>query len=273
MFGSKLINTYSGAGAGCYNMASATYSGNMFTYNLPTGETEGRGIAFNPEGTIMLINGRDTDLIYEFNLSTAYNVSTAVYSGNSINNQTSYNIPNGMGGFSPDGLKLFGTYPTGIIVYNFTNPYDITSFTNTNGSSGITEVPNIQDIAISTDGTMFFLIDGTQDAWKVYSYNMTTAWDITTRIFIGTYSIGYYPTSINFNGDGTLMIIGNFDSNTSFYVYNLSTGWDISTATYSYAKIITEGWNSQDVAFLSNGTKFYNLCGYYKEIYEYDLTC
>ena len=47
---------------------------------LPAAETAPHGITFNDTGTIMYMIGTTVDAIYQYTLSTAYNVSTATYS-------------------------------------------------------------------------------------------------------------------------------------------------------------------------------------------------
>jgi DNA-binding beta-propeller fold protein YncE len=40
-----------------------------------------RGVTLSPDGTVMIVTDNDTDSVYQYNLSTAFDISTASYSG------------------------------------------------------------------------------------------------------------------------------------------------------------------------------------------------
>ena len=63
--------------ATAYDVSSATYAGNAERYNVGSQEASARSIAFNNDGTKMFITGSASDIIHEYTLSTAYDVSTS----------------------------------------------------------------------------------------------------------------------------------------------------------------------------------------------------
>ena len=86
-----------------------TISGASFVDSYTIGEdTEPRGIAFSNDGKRMFITGVTNDKVYQYNLTTAFDVSTASYSNNSIDLGT---VANGSQGdpraivFNNDGTK------------------------------------------------------------------------------------------------------------------------------------------------------------------------
>ena len=52
---------------------------------------------FNPSGTKMYVAGQDSDYVYQWNLSTAWDLSTASYTG-SLNVQASNRVAGGFNG-------------------------------------------------------------------------------------------------------------------------------------------------------------------------------
>ena len=73
-------------------------------------DTDPRGIAFSNDGKRMFITGIQNDTVYQYNLTTAFDVSTASYSNNSIDLGT---VSNGSQTdpraiiFNNDGTKMF----------------------------------------------------------------------------------------------------------------------------------------------------------------------
>ena len=62
----------------------STAGGIVDSVNVQVQDTDSRGFAFNSDGTKMFTVGRQNDAVYEYDLSPAFDVSTAVYSGNSF---------------------------------------------------------------------------------------------------------------------------------------------------------------------------------------------
>jgi DNA-binding beta-propeller fold protein YncE len=68
-------------------------------------DTQPEGIAFNTDGTKMFVVGNTGDDVNEYDLSTAFDISTAVYSQNfSVAAQDI--DPSGVA-FNTDGTKMF----------------------------------------------------------------------------------------------------------------------------------------------------------------------
>ena len=77
--------------------------------------------------------------------------------------------------------------------------------------------------------------NNTGDEYTIYSYNLTTAWDLNTASYTGDSFKPRYktqtPTGIEFSPDGKKLIVSSnyFDS---IYQFELSIPWDITTAIY-----------------------------------------
>ena len=72
------------------------------------------GMAFSNDGAKMFVVGRDTDDIYEYTLTTPFNVTTATFDNVTFSVLEQDEAPRGMA-FSNDGAKMFviGTAGTG----------------------------------------------------------------------------------------------------------------------------------------------------------------
>ena len=107
-------------------MVTEVDSDQAYSFLDGSGGTLGlNGIAFNPDGTKMFVSagecfklnphdaGDGDDFINEYNLPTPFDISTAVYAGDSARCDLTGTIRGNIGDmvFSSDGLKIF-TVPT-----------------------------------------------------------------------------------------------------------------------------------------------------------------
>ena len=175
-------------------------------------------IAFNPSGTKMFVVGMSQNKIYEFDLTTGFDVSTA--SKNS--NECSFI---GLGdyvvdiNFNSDGTKIFlvdqgqdGADNT-IEEFDLSTAYDLSSCTHVEEHfAGDFELVGIE---FNPDGTNLFIYDMTgADSIKQYSlnspYNLSniTLQKQSTGTSDRTFStIENQPSGFTFSSDGSKMFI------------------------------------------------------------------
>jgi len=230
---------------------------------------------FSLDGTKMYILGVNTDTIYQYTLSTGWDVVTAIYEGvyKSVNAQDT--TPQGTA-FSPDGDKLYvvGWTNKKIFQYELGVSWDISSAVYSSKFALVSgETSNPRDVYFSSDGTKMYLVSSPED--YVYQYTLTTPWDVSTASYASkSLNVGAQestPSSIFFNNDGSKMyIIGSQDK---VFQYTLGTPWDLSTAVYDsvYKSLITEGTSIIGLFFKSDGSKMYVLDTYQDVVFEYTL--
>jgi len=85
------------------------------------------------------------------------------------------------------------------------------------------------------DGTSVFILGDTND--RVYRYDLSTAWDISTAGAVASTSPSLAAQSttlsgLTFSPDGTKMFVAS-SATDLMYQYTLSTAWDLSTVTYA----------------------------------------
>jgi hypothetical protein len=112
-----------------WNVASATY---VQAYTI-TQDSNVQGVWLNNDGTKMFVLGDANQSVYEYNLSTAYDVSTASYSNNSFSVNTQLTGPRGLF-FKPDGSNMYVVGADNNLVVEYNTLSYGTSATWTNGT-------------------------------------------------------------------------------------------------------------------------------------------
>jgi len=151
-----------------WNVSSASYLQN-FSVALQTGTPT--GIAFKPDGTKMYVTGTNAPAsVYEYSLSSAWNISTASYV-RSFNVSSQETNPRSVA-FKPDGKKMYviGSDGNDVNEYSLSTPWDISTatFTVATFSFSAQGATSNQGIYFKPDGLSFFIIDITLDSVLQY---------------------------------------------------------------------------------------------------------
>tara|TARA_R110002012_G_scaffold149614_1_gene308715 strand:+ start:669 stop:2408 length:1740 start_codon:yes stop_codon:yes gene_type:complete len=217
-----------------YNLSTAwdvsTAVPKVKRFYVGTQETNPFGLYIKPDGTKMYIIGTTGDDVNEYNLSTAYDVSTASYVQNfSISAQEV--SPTGVE-FKPDGTKMYIVGYTGddINEYDLSTAWDVSTASYSQNFSVSAQETLPHSLRFKPDGTKMYVTGYTGD--DVNEYNLSTAWDISTASYVQQFATGdTTQVSVAFCADGTKMYTGGL-TNDYIKEFDLSTAWDISTASY-----------------------------------------
>jgi DNA-binding beta-propeller fold protein YncE len=258
-----------GFSGGAWNISAAAY---LQKFSIANQETAPEGLFFKPDGTKMYVVGTSNQNVNEYDLSTAWDISTA-----SLTSTFSVSAQDGDPVslfFKPDGTKMYfaGRGGDDVNEYNLSTAWDIStaSYLQNFYVGDRDTIP--YGLFFKPDGTKMY-IAGDQDN-AILEYALSTAWNITTASYSHNLSIGSQdttPEDIFFKPDGTKMyLLGS--TGDSVNEYDLSTAWDISTA--SHLQIFYVG--NQDTAptsvfFKTDGTKMYILGDTGADINEYDI--
>jgi len=249
-----------------WNVSTAVYSQRL---SVSAQDYSPSGIFFKPDGLKMYIVGSDVN---EYNLSTAWDVSTAVYSQNfSISAQVSSgrNVF-----FKPDGLKMYIVDYSGRDVneYNLSTAWDVSTAVYSQRLSVSAQETSPSGIFFKPDGLKMYVIGFA--GRDVNEYNLSTAWDISTAVYLKNRSVSAQetgPYSVFFKPDGLKMYV--IGSNRSVYQYNLNTAWDIYTIVYSQNfSVSAQTVSPSSVFFKPDGLKMYIVGSIYGYVNEYNLT-
>jgi len=240
------------------------------------------GITFKPDGTKMYITGSAADKISQYNLTRAFDITSAALE-KSVTINSVEAAPQGVK-FNSDGTVIFilGTGNDGIDRWSLSTPYDIgsiiaanTTFTSIGGDP--------RGFDFNNDGTKMFILD--QADKQIEEYNLSTPYNPATKTLNNTLS-NTFTSSVNshqglaFNNDGSKMFVvkgensGN-NADNKIEEYALSSAFDISTATLTgtFTPTSSSAADIAGLAFNSSGTKMYHLDFDGDKVYEYSLTC
>ena len=218
--------------------------------------------------------------VYEYNLGTAFDTSTATYS-KSKSIQTEDTNPREIR-FGNSGAKMYtvGHTDKHIDEYDLTTAYDVSTATWRTHFNVGNQDSSPQGLNFNDDGTKMYVVGtaGRPDlgiaADNVYEYALGTAWQIETATYTDLFSLANEdtsPRSMRFNADGTLMFIMGDDGD-DVGEYSLGTAYDVSTATF----VDAFSFNAEDTSpigfgFNTLGTKIYILGSVGSDVMEYPL--
>ena len=204
-------------------------------------DTSPVGLTFSPSGRRMYMIGSTNDRIFQYNLTTAFDVSTAVYSSKNLS--IANTSTTGPGDTSPTDVKFHPEGHTMYIVgsardtiwqYSLSTAWNITTATYASKSKSVSAQDTApQSIEFGDNGTKMYMLGSTND--RIFQYTLTTPWDISTATyaskFLSVASQESTPLGMAFSNDGKkVLVVGSI--NDDVFQYTLSTAWDISTASY-----------------------------------------
>ena len=260
------------SGSAGYNLAGASYDSVSLSVNAQ--DSSPNDVSFNNDGTKMYVVGNTGNSVYQYSLSTAFDLSTASYDSVSFSvagqDTTPYDLA-----FNSDGTKLYvvGNSTDTIYQYSLSAGFDLSTASYDSVSLSLSGQDTSPISAIfNSSGTKMYMLGRT--GLSIFQYSLSTAFDLSTASYDSvSFSVSSQdssPFDITFNNDGTKMyMIG--DTNNSVYQYSLSTAFDLSTASYDS---ISFNVGSQDgspysVGFGDNGTKMYIVGVNNDTIYQY----
>ena len=252
-----------------YELSGAAYD--SVSFGVGGQETNPHGLFLKPDGTKLYITGYNGDSVDEYDLSTAWDISSASAS------QVFYvgsqdTVPTDVF-FKSDGTKMYicGYNDQDINEYSLGTAWDISTASYLQNFSISSQDTLVTGVFFKPDGTKMYIAGDTNNS--VFQYGLTTAWDISTASYESksVASQGTAPQQLSFNNDGTKLLILDSSGTDSVYQYSCSTAYDVSTATYDSVSFAV---NSQDTTptglfFKDDGMKMYVLGDVSNTIYQY----
>ena len=259
-----------------WSVSKAYYSN--VSLDVSSQEESPTDITFKSDGTKMYVVGAVNDSVYQYSLSTAWDLSTASYDSVSFSVTTQEAGPVGIA-FKSDGTKMYvlGT-TTGDAVYQYSlsTAWDLSTASYDTVSLNVTtENTNPSSIALKSDGTKLYVIGYTAPA-TVFQYTLSTAWDLSTATYDSvSFSVSSQetiPLGLTFKTDGKKMYVVGAANPKSIYQYSLSTAWDLSTASYDsvlFSISAQASSGASGIAWETSGTKIYMVEGAAKKVFQY----
>jgi len=178
----KNVNVSNVTTSGSWDITTSSYESDYYI-----GDQNGAPISifFHSDGTKLYVLDEQYKKVHQYNLSTPWDLTTAshityYYVGDQDSN------PQGIF-FHPDGSKMYVVSYTKIYQYRLSAPWDVSTATFESDSYIADQDSTVSNLFFHPDGTKVYIV-GEQYA-KVYQYNLSTPWDITTVSFVSSYSV------------------------------------------------------------------------------------
>jgi len=180
-------------------------------------------VSFSPDGTQMYLVCFTNDILYQYSLSAAWDISTASYASKSLDASTQEGQLR-KAFFKTDGTKVFLTGSSGDAAYEYdlSTPWDISTSTYVATFSVSSQETSPSSLFFNPDGTKMFLGGVVTDA--IYQYSLSTAWGISTASYdsvsFSFASQDIVPQAVFFKPDGSKMYMSGPITDT---IYQYST--------------------------------------------------
>jgi len=232
--------------------------------DIPTQDSDPTGMAWNDDGSRLYEVGFGSDRIYQYTVSTPYDIASASFS---TDIPTQDVAPKDIA-WNDDGSRLYevGSGSSRIYQSTVSTPYDITS------ASFSTDIPtqdgSSEAIAWNDDGSRLYELGRFNG--RIYQYTVSTPYDIASASLdtdIPTQDAD--STGIAWNDDGSrLYEVGNGSSR--IYQSTVSTPYDITSASFS-TDVPTQDGSSEAIAWNDDGSRLYEVGRGSKRIYQYTV--
>ena len=238
-----------------YKYAFATEEYNSEYFSAKSG-SEPKDMDFNKDGTKLYVLDTGNDDVNEYDLSTAYDVSSAsLNQAKDISNEE--DSAHGMA-FSNDGKKMFITGWNGTIYeYKLSTPFDVSTASVNTSISAESSLPS--GLEFNNDGTVMIEV-GVAGTDTLYEQKLSTPFDLSTANYTGNTKTAEDSETrgIAFNNDGTRLYEVGWDKG-RVYEVQLNKPFDITTK--DSVTSITDNINGeiQDMAFNRDGSKRYEV--------------
>jgi DNA-binding beta-propeller fold protein YncE len=207
-----------------FDLSTAPTLSGTFDINASGQETSPSALFFSTDGTKMYICGFANATVYQYSLSVAFDISTAIYANQAYDISIQESYPTGIV-FNPDGTKMYVCgFGDNIHEYGLTTAFDVSSASFNNVSFSVTnQAAYGWGFRFNADGTKMYVVSASTDT--VYQYSLATAFDLSStsydNVSISVNSQDSDPLDIAFNTDGTKMYVSGSHTDT---VYQYSTG-------------------------------------------------
>jgi sugar lactone lactonase YvrE len=268
------IDLYNSEPTGTWDITNCEYD--SVSKSVGSQDSSPLGLAFNSDGSKMYIMGLATGTVYQYSLSTPWNVSTASYDSVSVSVSSQDGNPLGLA-FNSDGSKMYivGSTAGTVYQYSLSTPWNVGTASYDSVSKSVGSQDSIPyGLAFNSDGSKMYIMGSATDT--VYQYSLSTPWNVGTASYDSvSKSVGSQdssPYDVAFNSDGSKMYIVGSATDT-VYQYSLSTPWNVGTASYDS---VSKSVGSQDssplgLAFNSDGSKMYIMGLATGTVYQYTV--
>ncbi len=211
-----------------WDIGTASYDYKNFSvYDIDNGCYTPMGVFFSFDGSKMYILDDYSFKVYQYTLTTPWDISTIIDGNKSLDFQAQTTEPFDMY-IKADGTKLYIIEYVAKKVYQYTlnTPWDISTGVYDEKFAYLGDEDDFTfSVSFKSDGTQMFVLAAGVD--KVFHYNLTTPWDVDTADYDNvSYNLlneGITNSRCSFfRIDGTKMYV-LFFNNSTIYQYSLGS--------------------------------------------------
>lgn len=179
-------------------------SGTPQTLSVSTQEGAASDVFLGDSGTKLYITGSISDKVHQYDLSTAYDLTTASFNQSITTRPSEFteSVPWSLH-FKSDGTKMYvvGKTRDSVGEFDLSTAWDISTATFSQSFSFSSQSTAVDAFTMSADGTKMYHGDGYNGT--IYRYSLSTAWDVSTASYAGATdleSIPNAPSNVNTYG-------------------------------------------------------------------------
>ena len=141
-----------------YDLSTASIGNSGNGVSFASQDNNTRDMKFKPDGTVLYVVGQQYDKVYQYSLSTAFDITTISYASKSFSVTSQESTPEGID-FTPDGTKMFiiGEQYNDVFQYNLSTAWDVStaSYANTSFDLGSRQALS-SAVIFNPNGTKMF---------------------------------------------------------------------------------------------------------------------
>lgn len=180
-----------------------TQTGAVLSIDVSSQTTNPQGMFVNPDGDSLYLIDSTSSVIYQYEMSTAWDLSFLSYTGNTFSVSSQESSARGLA-FNPDGTKMYviGQTNNTIYQYSLSSAWDITTASYDSVSVDLSGTVTLsENLSFSNDGLKVFVSDSSVGLEEIYQFDLTTAWDITTAAYSSKSFSGDYVFEFQSGGE------------------------------------------------------------------------
>lgn len=260
-----------------WDISSATYTNKKFVINNPN-ESNHKAISISSDGSKFFLLGSNTDSVYEFSMTTVWDISTAVSQNRSFSISAYETSPEGMT-VSPDGRSflIIGTTSDIVAEFELASSWNLTLVTFKKRQFSVVSLqPVLRGIYYHADGYLYMV---SQTNNSISSFHLgtlqfgVTPLSIINKGYKVVEDLGQRVSCIRFDIYGVKMLLMKGET---IYEYNTSYG-----ATFDITALVSSGYTfaadpqnqtlAQNIFFDNSGLKYYVVGYNNSNISQYNL--
>jgi hypothetical protein len=259
-----------------FDIGNGSWDGSGFNLSISDQDSNVMGVTFNDTGDKLYVVGDSNNTIFQYSLTTAFDMSTASYDSVSLSVGSQDGSPRSVT-FNDVGTKmaLVGSSNATIYQYTLTTGFDLSTASWDGSSSNFSvssQMSAPQDMSYNSDGSKMYVIGNSNDA--IYQYSLSTDYDVSSASYdsvsLSVSTQDNIPLSFSFGSEGAkIFVMGN--ASDTVYEYDLTTAFDLSTASYNSVSfdVGSQDGTPTGLTFSNNGRKMF-IAGFNNDIvYQY----